>query len=141
MEAMKTKRSSLLLELIIAISLLVIGLVGLIKSPAYLHRAQARAFEKAECERLAAWTFTEIREQFAQGELAWSTLPPLEKTSQAIELPSFIINGRKINQRYFLTTLEQKQTVNGTIYRLIAVCIQQGKHKFTYRIAVEKRAL
>src|SRR5690242_12088400 len=113
---MKRKRSALLLELLIAMSLLAIGLVGLIKSPTYLHRAQARTFEKAECDRIAAWTFTELREALAQGRIGWTKIPPLKESSQRIDL------GDK--RSYTLTTLEEKRLAGGPTRRLVAVHIR-----------------
>ena len=128
MDAMKTKRPALLLELLIAMSLLAIGLVGLIKSPASLHRAQARAFEKAECERLAAWVFTELRETLTQ--MSWTKIPPLNESSKRVEL------GDK--RSYVLTTLEEKRLPEGPTRRLVSVEFRIHSHKFTYRVIVEK---
>lgn len=125
---MKKKRPALLLELLIAMSLLAIGLVGLIKNPAFLHRAQARAFEKAECERLAAWTFTELRETLTQ--TSWTKIPPLKESSKRIDL------GDK--RSYVLTTLEEKQLPGGPTHRLVAVHIRVRGNDFTYRVIVEK---
>ena len=125
---MKTKRPALLLELLIAMSLLAIGLVGLIKSPASLHRAQARAFEKAECERLAAWTFTELREALTQ--TSWTKIPLLKETSKRVEL------GDK--RSYTLTTLEEKRLAEGPTRRLVAVHVRVRGQDFTYRVIIEK---
>ncbi len=135
---MKKKRNALLLELLIAISLLTVGLVGLIKSPVYLHRAAEKQFERAECNRLAAWGFTEIREQMAQGKMGWAAIPALQETSAPIVLQAAAAGSRSVKRSYVLSTLEQKQTTDGRIYRLVAVCITVGGHDFTYRVTVEK---
>ena len=60
----KRKRTFLLIEVLIAISVATICLIPLIQSPISIYRAEIRLLEEMEKDRLADWTFSEIKKRF-----------------------------------------------------------------------------
>jgi hypothetical protein len=142
---MKRKRPFLLLEVLFAMTLLTLCIVPLMRQPMLLNRAELKQFKKIEWDRIAAWTFTEIREKLIKNEIAWSQIPSLKETSHSFPLPDVpyqlpSLATLSASRSFTLRTLKEKQDERGRTLRLVAVKITIGekelKREFTYRITV-----
>jgi hypothetical protein len=144
------KRPAVLLEVLIAISLLTIGAVLLVRQPILFYRAELDQLERVECDRIATWTYTEIRELLMKGTIRWSQIPPLGERSQPwtlppakLEIPTLL--SRTAARRFWIETLREKQDAEGNVFRLLSLQIEIGsglkKRMFTYRANVQKAQL
>jgi len=120
-------------------SLLAFGLVGITQSPMLLHAKALSRLETVEADRIAACTYTEIRDQ-----LRWDKIPEVRKEGDKIVLPDAVfalpsLKSKALQRSYQLATLQEKQEPNGHTYRLVSVRILVGKRTFTYRLTVEKK--
>jgi hypothetical protein len=138
------KRPALLLEVLLAMTLLAFCAVALIRQPLLLHRAELAQLERIEQDRIAAWSYTEIREKLLKGEIPWSKIPPLKTRSASFSLPDAPLDllPHPLKRTYTLETLREKQTAGGQITRLIAIHIEVGsgrtKRPFSYQINLLK---
>lgn len=141
------KRPALLLEVIIAISLLAMGASFLIRQPILLYRTELDHLERVECDRIAAWTYSEIREQLLKGKIRWQQIPPLKQkvkplymTDADLSIPPILT--RKVQRNYSLETVREKQS-EGEIHRLVSVHIEIGmgkkKRQFTYQLNISRK--
>ncbi len=151
---MKKKKPFLLLEILIAILLVSICLVPLIHSPLQSYRAEKRLLEEMEGERLADWSFSEIKEKLLRNEIPWEKLPkaggqtgPFPLPPAPIEIPGS--QPKKIERTYFLSCAKrgEKEGLQGEILRILKVDIafeprlsQRKKRKsdYSYRLIVRK---
>jgi hypothetical protein len=146
----KKKKNFLLLEILIAILIVSICLVPLVQNPIRSYRAEMRLLEEMERERLADWTFSEIKEKLLKNEIAWEKLPGLAAVSGPFPLPQAVIQipgcaSKQIVRSYMLQCGEkgEKEGLKGEIYRMLRVNIEfaprlSRKTKYTYRIMVRK---
>jgi hypothetical protein len=81
------KRTFLLLEILIALSLATLCIVPFVKQPLFLYKKELAALEQIEKERLADWTFTEIEEMFLKNEIPRSEIPDKGENSIVFSLP------------------------------------------------------
>jgi len=137
------KRSMFLLEILIAMTLVILCIVPLLKGPLQMHQKEMEHLTQIETGRIAAWTFTEIVEKFLKKELRWTTLPKLEEKGPTYNLPSASfklpsLQTKELPRKFRLKTLEEKHEPNGTIHKLIAIRLKIAKKKFTYRIILTK---
>jgi len=134
-----SSRCLLLLEILIAISLLAAGLVGITQSPRLLHAKALSRLETVEADRIAVWTYTEIRDK-----LRWDDIPEVRKKGEEVPLSDAVfalpsLKSKSLHRSYHLATLQEKQEPNGHTYRLVSARILVGKRTFTYRLTVEKK--
>lgn len=135
---MKKKRPSLLLEVLLAMSLLAICMSELILRPIHFHRAAIQQLEQIDCDRIAAWTFSEIKETLLKSEIPWNQIPALKVESKSFELSKVPLqipqlSFHNVPRTFTLRTLKEKIDPDGKIYRLVSVKIKIGKKKFTYQ--------
>ena len=57
------KRPFILLEVLVALTLVALCAIALISTPIRIYRSEMRLLEEGEGELLADWTFSEIKEQ------------------------------------------------------------------------------
>ncbi len=151
---MRKKKTFLLLEILIAILLVSICLVPLIQSPIQSYRAERRLLEEMEGERLADWTFSEIKEKLLKNEIPWEKIPrPGAKTASfflpasAIEIPGS--QPKKIERSFTLECGKrgEKEGLNGETIRILRVGIdfaprlslrKKGKSDYSFRLIVQK---
>ena len=124
------KRATVLLEILIALTLVMVALVPLIRQPIQFQLAEKKQIQRIEADRIAAWTYSEIREQFLKGEFRWEEIPKFQEESKVYELDG----GRA----FTLKTLEEKEH-EGKISRLVGVHLRLKNAKATYRLIVEKQ--
>lgn len=122
------KQTFLLLEVLIALSLVLLCIVPLILKPLDLFRSENNLLWEMEKERLADWTFSEIKEKLLKNEIPWNQLPTEKKKEISYTLPDQTISlpGRKqknLKRQYTLTLKREKEGPNGEVYRLFDVKI------------------
>ena len=153
---MKKKRTFLLLEILIAIFIVSLCLIPLIQAPIRSYRAEMRLLEEMEGERLADWTFSEIKEKLLKNEIPWEKLPGTEVKSAPFSLPSATIQifgakTKKIERTFTLKCgkIGERTGKNGEVYRMFTVAIdfeprlsQRKRDKrrgdYTYRLQARK---
>ena len=150
------KKPFLLLEILIAILLVSLCLIPLIQSPIQSYRAEMRLLEEMEGERLAALSFSCVKEKLFNAEIPWEKLPSLTEKTASIPLPPITIEipgakPKKIERSFVLRCNKrgEKEGPNGELYRIIHVDIEfrpkltQKKTKkengdYSYRLVVRK---
>lgn len=143
------KRSFILLEILIALTLVILCAIPLIVKPIHAYRFEMQAFEEMEGERLADWTFSEIKEKMLKNEIPWDKLPSHKGTTGPFPLEpgSIHIPGRqpkKIERSFTLFGKGEKQGISGETYRMLYVKIafdpvlSKKKKIYTYRLPVQK---
>jgi hypothetical protein len=141
------KRNFLLLEVLIALSLLTICLVPLVKQPLKLYKKEIEHLEDLELERVADWTFMEVKEMFLKGEISWNRLPDHiwgETQAFALSPTQIQIPGcqpKTFKRSFTLITRGEKVGKNDEIYRQIYVKIFLNKQRYEFRIPVEKKSI
>jgi hypothetical protein len=133
------KRPFLLLEILIALMLVILCAIPLAIEPLRLYRSEMKLLAEIEGERLADWTFSEIKEKLLRNDIPWEDLPLENKAPRSYPLePSDIhIPGRskkQIQRSFTLTCQRQKEGLQGEIYRIFDVDIY-----FTPRLSHRKK--
>lgn len=121
------------------------------------YRKEMQLLEEMEGERLAEWTFSEIKEKLLNHEIPWEKLPSLNQKSAMIQLNSMNIdipgsNPKKIDRAFTLycNKTGEKMGPKGEIYRILNVNIhfsprlsqkrkkKEGRGDYSYKLVVQK---
>lgn len=137
------KKSFVLLEVLIALSLVALCLIPLVKQPLKLYKEEFAYLERMELERLADWTFTEVKELLLKNEIPWEKIPEKNGQTDNFPLPPMSIdiagfNKKKVERSFFLTGRGEKPGLKGEVYRQLGVYIWLNEQKFSFRTPVEK---
>lgn len=137
------QRQFILIEVVIAFLLALSCLTPFITRSVSLYRGEMAHLEKMEKERLADWTFTEIKEMFLKNEIPWQNIPELRKKSLPILLRPTDIqipgNQSKTVQRSFLIETKGKKTgKNEREFRNLYIHIFLDEEKYIFRLPVQK---
>ncbi len=137
------KRQFLLLEILIGFTLVTVCIVPLVKSSIVLYRSELKRLESIEQERLADWTFTEVKEKLLKNEIPWEQLPDLNKTTHPFPLPDRTIQipGSKIktiHRNFTLRGKGKKMGKNNEEYRNLYITISLNEDKYLFRLPVQK---
>lgn len=139
------KRPFVLLEILIAFMLVAICAIPLIEQPLWFFRKEVSSFEKLEKERLADWTFTEIKELLLKNEIPWDKLPSRGVTTAPFSLPpaTLQIPGAKpkqIKRRFTLFCKGEKIGRNDEIFRILYVTVNLNDEipAYEFRIPVQR---
>ena len=137
------KRSFLLLEVLLAITLVAVFAAPLMRLPIRYYRSQIHSLEEFERRRIADWTFSEVKEILLKETIPWENLPakgasitrPLSDAQIVIpHLPS-----RTVHRSFLLKCSGEKQGLHGEIFRLYKVQIIFDHQKtYNYRILVQR---
>ncbi|MBF8263882.1 MAG: hypothetical protein HW387_1547 [Parachlamydiales bacterium] len=140
---MRTKRTFLLLEVLMAIALVAVFAAPLMRWPIKHYRSQINRLEAFELQRAADWTFTEIKELLYKEAIPWEKLPEKEQifvqtlTDIQIQVPN--LTARTIHRSYTLKCKGEKEGIHGEIFRLYRVDIDLGAPKpYRYRVLVQR---
>ena len=135
------KRSFVLLEVLIAFSLIFICVIPLIQQPLRLFRTEWQRLEEMETERLAAWTFSEVKEKLLNGEFSWDQIPEKKKKSPSytladgwIEIPGAV--PKKVIRKFYLTGKKEKTGLQNEVIRKIEISIVLNGKKYQYFVPV-----
>lgn len=151
------KRPFLLLEVLIALLLIELFTVFFLKQPILAYRKELANLEELERQRIADWSFSEVKEKLFKNEIPWESLPqkrgdkkgpfPLEPPCY-IDIPSFL--KKKVERSFSLHYQRQKTGRHGETYRLLEVKIffspplerkkteKTPQENYVYRIALQR---
>lgn len=143
------KRSFILLEILISISLILLCGLPLILRPMQMQRQEMTFLWEIEGERLADWTFSEIKEKLLRNEIPWKKLPTLKKNKETYSLPDAELslpnrNKKIIRREFTLACKNEKEGQNEEIYRLFEVKIyfypslKKKSATYQYQVLVRK---
>lgn len=145
-----------MLEILIALALVILCALPLILEPIRLYRTEMKLLEEIEGERLADWTFSEIKEKLLKNEIPWKTLPSKQGASFSYSLSPLNIQvpGRakkSICRSFSLRCRREKEGLQGEIYRIFDVNIyfsprlsnrkKRGEHLSDYRFKLTVRQI
>ncbi len=108
--------------------LVILCAVPLIVEPLHIYKTELKMLQEIEGERLADWTFSEIKEKLLKNEIPWEELPlkegpilsyPLEKSS--LQIPGHL--PKTIERSFTLKCRKEKEGLQGEIYRILDVNI------------------
>ncbi len=139
------KRTFVLLEVLIAFSLVSLCIVPLMSHPLKLLRAERRKLILMEKERLADWTFIEMKERFLKNEIPWERIPHREEHTGPFSLPDAKIRlpGLKeqtVKRTFSLYGKGEKISQTDTDYRQLYVTVSLDEEKYEFRLPVQKLA-
>lgn len=137
------KKPFLLLEILIAFFLVSLCAVPLIRQPLEMVRTEIKKLEEMEMERLADWTFTEVKEMLLKNEIPWKKIPEKGEKSALFTLPPAKIQlpkckPRTIRRKFELTGRGMKTSKKGDEYRQLGIYIHLEKKVYQFRMPVQK---
>lgn len=140
---MLRKKPFLLLEVLVAFVLLTICLVPLVKQPLLLYKKERACLEEMEWERLADWTFTEVKELLLKNEIDWEKIPKPLKTSANFPLPPKTIclpgyDPKEIERHFQLYTYGEKQGLENQTYRQLKVTVFLKTKSYEFRLPIQR---
>lgn len=147
------KRTFLLFEILIAFFLVALCAVPLVRQPLQFYRSEMKSLEQLERERLADWTFTEIKEKLLKTEIPWKKIPAKGNKSPAFSLPSATIQipgcrAKQIERTFTLSCTGEKKGLHEEIYRSLLISVDflpdlfsKKPSHYTYRVIVQKNKL
>ena len=122
----KKKQSFLLLELLIAISLLSLCVLPLVQLPFNALNAEIKNYQRMQLKRLADLGFAQIEAQLFQNAIAWEDLSTtrdkktlLAKEIQTVHLKR--IGDKKFEKNSLIWTSRRKERKNQGNYRLVTI--------------------
>lgn len=146
------KRSFLLLELLIGISLLTFFLAPLIRDPFFLLQTEIAVLERMELERIAELEFARIKEKIYLQEIPWKTLTQgrhgeLLKSEVLVQLPGLASHRFETSTEIWSKSTKKNRELKEE-YHLIGIQTiytpkPRKKHTkspitFTYRLFVKQ---
>lgn len=139
------KNSFLLLEVLIAFSLLTLCLIPLILHPLKAYRLETEHIWKVEKERIADWTFSEIEEKLLKKQIPWESLPKLKEKSPSFSLPSIEVTlgpfaKKRFPRKFFFTTSAEKERIRGNPIKLLRIYIEIEEEIFEFRLLVTRQS-
>jgi hypothetical protein len=140
---MRKKRSFLLLEVLLAITLVAVFAAPLMRLPINYYRSQVDRLESFERQRIADWSFSEVKELLLKESIPWDKLPGKDQTF-TFPLPdsSFIIPHlptRPVHRSFTLNCKGEKEGKHGEIFRIYHVDITlDAKKSYQYRLLVQR---
>jgi hypothetical protein len=149
MQKIRVSRSFILLEILIALTLVVLCAIPLIIRPIRAYAHEMKALEEVEGERLADWTFSEIKEEMLQNKIPWERLPTHNETNGPFPIApgSIQVPGRKpkkIERSFTMFGKGEKEGLAGEDYRMLYVKIEfnpslsKKKKAYTYRLPIQR---
>lgn len=137
------KRTFLLLEILIALFLIAVCAIPLVMQPLTAYRREMGQLLIIEKERLADWTFSEVKEKFLNQEIPWAKIPPKSEFSEMFSLPlgQITIPGaqaKEIKRSYQLKCTGEKETEEGQITKQLEITIVLDENKYTFRLPIVK---
>jgi len=137
----RKKRSFLLLEVLIAISLLAVFAPWLMRLPIRQYKAQIRHLEELEKRRLADWTYSEVREMLFKRLIPWKRLPEYEQPAVKFPLPTIALHlpslPAKSIKRTFSLRCKKEKDRQGAIFRLYELKIAIEDATYDYLLVLQ----
>lgn len=117
------KKPYLLLELLIAFTLIAACAIPLVRSPLAAVRSELRTLEKNELERLSEVTFAHIKAELYQNAFAWDEIDHAKLPKEPLRKDQIAGFTRSI----YIWTPYQKKSDNQEEHRIINVKIEFAK--------------
>lgn len=140
------KRTFLLLEILIAFLLVALCIVPIIKQPLQLFKKEMEKLEEMEKERLADWSFSEVKELFLKNEIPWGKIPKEGEKAGPFFLPDVKIQlpgckPKAIRRKFMIQGKGKKEGSQGEDFRQLYIRISFNEEKQTYefRLPVQKQ--
>ena len=126
------------MEVLIAIALLSIFAPWLMTLPARHYQLQIQRFESQEKQRIADWSYSEIKELLLQHSIPWERLPEFKKPAVTFYLPDAQLylpglSSKTLKRSFTLRCKREKEGKQSEIYRLYELILSFGgpeKHKY-----------
>lgn len=146
---LKNKRHFLLIEILIAFSLITMLSVPLIRNPIYYFRSQIHSLQKIELQKIADFTFLDIKLDLYKNNIPLSNLASLEKEAISTPLkPSLLslpgpFKGKEVT-RSLQIWASTKISKKNEEYKLISIKItlkplnQKKSYNFKYKVVAKK---
>lgn len=140
------KRSFLLIEVLIAMTLVTLCIVPLIRQPLKLYTEELGQLEEMEKQRLADWTFTEVKEFLLKNELPWEEIPEryVESSTYPLKAAHLTIPGctpKTIKRSFFLKGEGEKTGLHGETYKIVGVYILLNEDRYRFRVTTQKLSI
>ncbi len=137
------KRTFLLLEVLIAFTLATICVIPLVKQPIAFYKNEMKNLELMELERLADWSFTEVKEELLKNRIAWDEIPKKKALSRKFSLKDMRLQiptckDKRVERSFVLKGRGEKKGPHDEIYRIIGIHIFLNHHEYQYRTLVQK---
>lgn len=138
------KRPFLLIEVLIAMTVIALCITPLISFGIRDYSNQKKALENLELERLANWTWSEIVIDFLKSKISWKDLPDLHKKSDLFSLSDITLSipgmkDKTIKRSFKMYAKGQKTgEEDGKEYKLLYVTLFLNDRPFEFRIPVQK---
>lgn len=137
------KKPFLLVEVLIAFSLVALCIVPLVRSPLQMLKNERSKLEEAEKQRLADWAFSEAKEMLLKHEIPSNQIPKMGETTgpfplpdQKIKLPG--VKEKPISCHFTLYGKGKREGPQGQDYRMIYLTIVLDTKKYLYRVPLQK---
>ena len=132
------------MEVLLAISLIALFAAPLMRLPIKYYRAQINSLEAFERQRIADWTFSEIKEMLLKESIPWESLPAkkesikLPLTDTRLLMPH--LPSRLVHRSFLLKCKGEKQGLHGEIFRLygIEISLDDEAKTYHYRMLVQR---
>ena len=123
------KRTFILLELLIACTLLALCAAPLMRKPIELYQMQVRTLEEVEKQRLADRAFAETKVHLLTNKIAWDKLPSKTAKVKTRSLPPAIMQiphaaPKEIKRRAVIRCKGEKTGLKGEVIRMLQIEIQ-----------------
>lgn len=149
------KRPFLLLEVLIALFIVSLCLAPLIQRPIQAYLQEKALLIDIEVERLADWTFAEVKEKCIKNEIPWSKIPYPGTSSPPLPLPPIALNLPGKDPIFLERWVSfrcgkqgEKTSQKGECFRLLRVDItfssphlKKGKRSFFHRLLIRHQSL
>jgi hypothetical protein len=140
----KTKRFFLLIEILIAFTILSLFVASVIRNPIYFCRSQIKSLEKIECERIADLTFLDVKLAFLTKKIPIDDIAKYVNDAPIKSLPSYYsdtFKNKEIKRSYQIySKKKEKITPNDEKYKLVHVKIAllpiDAKDPYTYKYKI-----
>jgi hypothetical protein len=145
------RKPYLLLELLIAFTLVALCAVPLVRDPLHSLRSEIRTFEKMELERLSEVSFADIKAELYRNEIPWKTFET--NTYQFFRQDSVRIQLKGVCENtylrsYYISTRYKKEAADQEDHRIVNIKItftKEGRAKslksFYYQTYLTKLSL
>jgi biopolymer transport protein ExbD len=129
---MKLHRPFLLLELLIALSILLCCIVPLVRNPLSFFQSELSSLENIELERLAILALIEAKEKLYLGE------NPTKRESFTLELAD--LPKRKIEKQVTVKIdKDEEQTQAFAKIEVLFLCPKKKEKKFAYKVLLKEK--
>lgn len=137
------KKAFLLTEVLLALALLELCLIPLIKQPIRLYRSQIESLHHLELERMADWSFTEIKEIFLKNQIPWGKIPQKGKPPELFSLPDLLLEfpgfqTKSIQRKFSVQTTGHKKGKNRPEYKQLRIFVFLEGKKYEFRLSIQK---